>query len=160
MSATVKWLLWLQLALTIASFAVAGVSLLGGQPRVSSRSGRVVVTGVLVSSSVVVYGVLLLAGGVIGLVAVRRRSSVWYLRASIVLLAPAVLGIASSFTTSSVDESVPDDVLPSGTWQDMLRLLTWSTTLAAAAAVVAVLSAVLVLLLRRKAGEPELGVTS
>jgi hypothetical protein len=146
MQKAATWLLCVQLALTVAALVLAVMAMTS---KLTTTSHMTVAGGVMVSTPVIVCGVLLLAAGILGLVALRRRSL--YLRAGIILLAPLVLAAASS--VPGEEETGSQVLLPQGAWQSFqqtLRLLEWSSGLILGAVIVAALAAVLLLQLRRQ----------
>jgi hypothetical protein len=129
-----------QLALTAAALAVTGTAL------TSSTSG------VMVSTPVITCGLLLTVAAIVGLIALRRPSL--YVRASIVLLAPLALAVASSLTASTGEDDASVQVLmAAGVWesfQETLRLLELASWLVLAAVVIATVSGLLLLQLKRR----------
>ncbi|MET0132011.1 MAG: hypothetical protein ABW215_00305 [Kibdelosporangium sp.] len=135
---TLTWLLGGQIALTVAAFAVLGVAFATSA------------TGMMLSSGILLQGVLLIVGGSMGIVAVR--SPVWRVRAAIVLLAPAVLVLASAL--SPVGPAVGQDGLPDELWQPLqhtLAVLTWAHWLAFAGTVLSTVAGLVVLTAGRRA---------
>jgi hypothetical protein len=144
-----KWLLCVQLVLTVAALVVAGMAL---TPSTTSTSGGSVVGGAMVSMPVIACGVLLIAAAILGLVALRRPNL--YLHAGIALLAPLVLAVGSSLSAWSDESDVSAEaLLPSGVWQsfeETLRLLELSASLVLGAVIAAAVSGVLFLRVRRR----------
>jgi hypothetical protein len=148
MQKAATWLLCAQLALTVAALVLAVMAMTS---KLTTTSGMAVAGGVMVSTPVIICGVVLLAAGILGLVALRRPSL--YLWAGIILLAPLALAAASS--VPGEEETSSQVLLPQGTWQSFqqsLRLLEWSAGLMFGAVIVAALAAVLLLQLRRRHG--------
>lgn len=152
----VRAVLWVQIVLAVAALALAGVAMASSTNVRSSSQGRTMVAGAVVSSSILVYGVLLIVLAVLGLIAVRRKDRVWFLRAGIGLLAPAVVAVAS--TVSTGEESAGFQAyVPADMWASIertLRLMEWASWLVLATMILATLSAVLLLQLRRKVAGP------
>lgn len=92
---------------------------------------------------------MLLAGGGLGIVAVRRGSRDWCLRAGLVLVVPAVLAVGSILTPAPEAEAIPYGLVPEDvmrSWDRTLALLTWAHRLAFVAVVLAAVAGVLILL--------------
>jgi hypothetical protein len=135
---------------------VAVAAMAAEPPNVQTASGSTVIVGVAVASPLLIYCILLLAGGGLGLVAVRRESRTWRFRAAVVLIAPAALAIGSIGSPGSppsqaqaIPDVVPDEVVDS--LDRMLTVLTWAHRLAFLAVVVAAAAGVLLLLSGRTA---------
>lgn len=146
-------LLWTQVGLTVAAVGLAAVAVLAG----AADSGATVVVGAAVSSSLLIYGVVLLAGAGLGLVAVRRGSRGAGLRAGLVLVAPVVLVIGSIPSELSEAEEIPDGVVPDAVLRSldqMLTLLNWAHGLALGAVVLAAASGILILSSSRSPSAP------
>jgi hypothetical protein len=149
----------MQIVLTVSAGGVAVAAMASGPMGVSKASGPTVIVGVAVASPLPVYCILLLAGGGLGLVVVRRGSHAWRLPAGVVLIAPAVLAVGSLGLLGSlpseaeaIPDVVPDEVVRS--LEQMLTLLTWAHWLAFLAVVVAAAAGVLILLSGRMAPHP------
>jgi hypothetical protein len=150
---TCTCLLWTHIGLTVAAVGLAVVAVLAGSTDVSTGSGATVVVGAAVSSSLLIYGVVLLAGGGLGLVAVRRGSRGAGLRAGLVLVAPVVLAIGSIPSELSEAEELPEGIVPDAvlrSMDQMLTLLNWAHGLALGAVVLAAASGILILASSRK----------
>jgi hypothetical protein len=144
--------LWVQIVLAVAASALMGLALASSTNARSSIQGRTIVSGAVVSTSILIYGVLLIVAAVVGLIAIRRRDRVWFLRAGIALLAPAVIAVASAVSTGEETVGVQAFVTVD-MWASIertLRLMEWASWLLLATMLLATLSAVLLLLLRRK----------
>lgn len=146
-----KWSLHGQLALAVAALVLAGVSLMSSTTARSATPGATVVGGALLSTPVIAVGVLLVAGAVLGLVALRRPRL--YSRAAIVQLAPLVLAVATSLSAPPDEGDTGSQVLSTydvgPSIQETLRLLEWSSWLVFVAVLIAASSALLLLRLRR-----------
>jgi hypothetical protein len=148
-----RWLLWAQIALTVAAVALAAVAVLAGSTDVSTGSGSTVIMGAAVSSSLLIVGAVLLVGGGLGLVAVRRGSRIAGRRAGLVLITPAVLAVGSIPSGSPAADPLPDGAVPAEvlrSLEQMLALLTWAHRLAFGAVVLAAASATIILLSSRR----------
>jgi hypothetical protein len=149
-----KWALRAQVVATVTAVGLAVAALVSPSTDVS-ESGSTVIAGAAVSTPLLILCIVLLAGGGLGVVALRHGTRVSRLRAAIVLMAPAALTIWSIFETSSEAEPIPggqylggDEVTRS--ISRTLALLTWAHRLAFLAVLLAAASAVLVLLYGRK----------
>jgi len=144
-----KWLLYGELALTVAALLMAGMALTSDM---TTTPGGAVVGGAMVSTPVLLCGVLLIVGGVLGLVAVRRPSL--SVRAGIILLAPLAFAVVSSLAALSGDDDAGTHALMTSdamrSFEDTLRLLEWSSSLVFGAVIAAAVSGVLLLLLWRR----------
>lgn len=147
-----KWLLYGELALTVAALVMAGVALTSGT---TTTSGGTVVGGAMVSTPVILCGVLLIAAGVLGLVALRRPRV--RVRAGIILLAPLAFAVASSLSALPAEDDSGTQVLMTSqvmeSFEETLRLLEWSSSLVVGAVVGAAMSGVLLLRLKRRLPE-------
>lgn len=145
----------MQIVLTVSAGGVAVAAMASGP----TASGPTVIVGVAVASPLPIYCILLLAGGGLGLVVVRRGFHAWRLPAGVVLIAPAVLAVGSLGSLGSlpseakaIPDVVPDEVVRS--LERMLTVLTWAHWLAFLAVVVAAAAGVLILLSGRMAPHP------
>jgi hypothetical protein len=114
----------------------------------TTASGGTVIGGAMVSMPVFACGVLLLAGAVLGLVALRRPHL--HLHAGIALLAPLVLAVGSSLSAWSEEGDVGTEVLMWRSLEETLRLLELSAALVLGAVIPAAVSGVLFLRFRRR----------
>jgi hypothetical protein len=146
MERVAKWLLYAQLALTVAALVLVGVALTSDT---TTTSGGIVIRGTMVSTPVILCGVLLIAAGILGLVALRRHSM--YLRAGLILLAPLIVAVGSSLPSESDARTqvlLGEDTF--GPIEETLRLLSWSASLVFGALLGAAVSGVLLLQLKRR----------
>jgi hypothetical protein len=113
----------MQIVLTVSAGGVAVAAMASGPTGVSKASRPTVIVGVAVASLLPVYCILLLAGGGLGLVVVRRGSHAWRLPAGVVLIAPAVLAIRSRGSPPSEAEAIPD-IVPDEVVRSLKQMLT------------------------------------
>ena len=152
MLGTMRVVLWAQVVLAVAALVFAGLALAGTADTSSTSRGMTVVGGAVVSGSTLVYGVLLIVLALLGLFAIRRQDRVWFLRAGIALLAPAVVAVASILSAGEEVVGVQGFV-STDAWAAIERTLAWlewASWLILAAMVLSTLSAVLLLRLRLK----------
>lgn len=133
-----------QIVLTLGAIAPAVVAMTSS-PTVRI-SGMAVSSGVAVSTPVIACGVLLLVAGMTGLIALRSHR--FHLRASIILLTPLVLAVATSLSTSSSDQAWSGFGVEQSI-EDTLRLLEWSSWLILAAVLLSAVSAAFLLVIRK-----------
>jgi len=147
-----KWLLYAQLALTVAALILAALSLTPS--RTTTTSGMTVVSGAMVSTPLIGSAVILIAAAVLALVALRKRKQNLYTWAAIVLLAPLLSAIATSVTSPQGEDVADLQYLENygigQQIQETTRWLEWSSWLTLGAMLLAASAAVLLLQLRRK----------
>ena len=152
MQQATKWLLYAQLALTVAALILAALSLTPS--RTTTTSGMTVVSGAMVSTPLIGSAVILIAAAVLALVALRKRKQNLYTWAAIVLLAPLLSAIATSVTSPQGEDVADLQYLENygigQQIQETTRWLEWSSWLTLGAMLLAASAAVLLLQLRRK----------
>jgi hypothetical protein len=148
-----KWLLYAQLALTVAALVPAGLSMAASSTNRTTASGMTVVGGAMMSTSVFASAVFLIAAAILALVALRRPNL--YTWASIALVLPLVSAVVTSFTGEPEDTVGVQYLETSGiasSVQETMRLLEWSYLLMAGAMILAAAAAVLLMRLKRRHG--------